>query len=235
MKHLKTFEQNIGNNTFSKEEFELLNLCYFSSNYDRIKKLIDNNPNININCKRDDYGWTPLLIAVNNCNYKIAKLLLDNGANPNIFSDVSQKGKFPFDNDTVFDKLLSSGYDIHNQSESKIKEYWNFLNILIPYLDINKQTSIFKRNGLLRVAESTAPNNISFNGITSFAMKFNFETAIKLLRKILKRNPDLTLKDYKNMDFMDHLIKNNSTEIIYILCNEFPEVEAYYNLKKYNL
>ena len=31
-----------------------------------------------------EYGWTPLLVAVNNRNYQLAKLLLDSGANANL-------------------------------------------------------------------------------------------------------------------------------------------------------
>jgi len=45
------------------------------------RKLLDAGADIN---QTTEYGWTPLLTAVNNRNYQLAKLLLDRGANPNL-------------------------------------------------------------------------------------------------------------------------------------------------------
>jgi len=45
------------------------------------RTLLDAGADIN---QTTEYGWTPLLTAVNNRNYQLARLLLDRGANPNL-------------------------------------------------------------------------------------------------------------------------------------------------------
>jgi ankyrin repeat protein len=48
---------------------------------DSAKSLIDGGANVN---QTTEYGWSPLLTAVNNRNYRLALLLLDRGADPNL-------------------------------------------------------------------------------------------------------------------------------------------------------
>jgi ankyrin repeat protein len=45
------------------------------------RALLDAGANVN---QTTEYGWTPLLTAVNNRNYKLAAMLLERGANPNL-------------------------------------------------------------------------------------------------------------------------------------------------------
>ena len=45
------------------------------------RKLLDAGADVN---QPTEYGWTPLLTAVNNRNYQLARMLLDRGANPNL-------------------------------------------------------------------------------------------------------------------------------------------------------
>jgi ankyrin repeat protein len=45
------------------------------------RALLDAGANVN---QTTEYGWTPLLTAINNRNYALAALLLDRGANPNL-------------------------------------------------------------------------------------------------------------------------------------------------------
>jgi len=45
------------------------------------RALLDGGANVN---QATEYGWTPLLTAVNNRNYKLALFLLERGANPNL-------------------------------------------------------------------------------------------------------------------------------------------------------
>jgi uncharacterized protein len=48
---------------------------------DSAKVLLDAGADVN---QTTDYGWTPLLVATNNRNYKLGLYLMDHGANPNL-------------------------------------------------------------------------------------------------------------------------------------------------------
>ena len=230
MKHLKYFENRHHNN---EDERRIINLSYHENEITLpiFKKFLDDHPDIDVNIQEDDRGWTPLLISINNCGFEFGKILLDRGADPNIFSDTPELGRSPYDNDTVMMKMIYQADIIQHQETDFQNKFWNFLDMLIPFTDLNKQTNIFKRTPLIKVAESVeGPNDIS-SGVSTI----NTEVALKLMRKFLKEEPILQIKDNKGYDFLDHLIKKSNYDIIKKLCNEFKSADIFYNSKKFNI
>jgi len=221
MKHIKYFE-NIYD--INKDENRLLTLSYHENELTLpiFKKFLDEHKNININVQNADRGWTPLLIAVNNNGFEFAKMLLDRGADPNIFSNTPELGKFPFDNDSVMKKMIDTAHELDHQSNDFINEYWNFLDTLIPFTDLDKQTEIFKRTPLIIVAEN-------------IGIRINTEVGLKLMKNFLKEKPNLSIKDNKDYDFIDHLIRKSNYDIIEELSNEFNSVDLLYKSKKFNI
>ena len=221
MKHIKYFENIINNN---EDEKRLISLCYHENEFmlPKFIDFLDEHPDVNINYQEINNGWTPLLISVHNNGFKFAKILLDRGADPNIFSNTPELGNFPFDNETVMNKMIETAHIIEHQSDILINDYWNFLDILIPLTDLDKQTEIFKRTPLIKVAEN-------------IEIRINIDVGLKLMKKFLKEKPNLSIKDNKGYDFIDHLIKRSNYDIIEQLSSEFKSVDLLYKSKKFNI
>jgi ankyrin repeat protein len=199
----------------------------------RLKNLLLENPKININV-RDGNGCTPILIAANNSNFYIMRLLLNNGADPNIFSYAPKLGQFPFDNDTVLFKMINNVahyYNAHETSSMKSKICDIILDEIIKVADLNKQTDNFKLTPLIRISKDTnSKPNLTTTDISHFG-GMNSEAGLDLMKKFIKAGADITIKDKDGKDFLDYLDK----ELIEILSKEFENVEIYNNSKKYNL
>jgi len=221
MKHLKYFENIINNN---EDEKRLISLCYHENQFmlPKFIEFLDEHPDVNINYQEIDNGWTPLLIAINNSGFEFGKILLDKGADSNIFSYTPELGKFPFDNDSAMFKMIDKLQGLEHQSTDYINKFWSFLHILIPLTDLNKQTDIFNRTPLIKVAENSE-------------IRIDINVSLKMIKNLLKEEPNIEIKDNKGYDFIYHLMKKSNLKIIEELCNEFKSVNMIYNTKKFNI
>lgn len=201
-------------------EKRLFYLSCFDDMLFKLENLIKENPNININAQ-DKNGWTPLLYATNNCQFKNMKFLIENGADPNIFSSIPKR-VFQMENDTVINKLIENGLNLESQTENFKNYFWELMKILLKITDLDKQTNIFKITPLIKVAK------MSKSELNSGAT-FTDKMTIKLINMLVNAGSDFTIKDVNNKDALDYLNEN----IIDNIKNE--DFQAYYKSKKYNL
>ena len=217
---------------YKDDEDKLLSLCYYSSSRRNIENLLSDNPKININV-RDNRGWTPLLIAVNNNNFYIARLLIKKGADPDIFSFPPPPGQFPWNNDTVLFKMIDNVvHNFENEPSSMQSKFCDIiLDELLKIADLNKQTDNLKYTPLIKIAMNTGSRQSSTTKSVTHFGGTSSENGLKLLRKFIEAGADVTIKDKDNKDFLDYLDKS----LVQILSDEYPQVEEYVDSKKYNL
>eukprot|EP01017_Pseudomicrothorax_dubius_P049157 TRINITY_DN909_c0_g1_i1.p1 TRINITY_DN909_c0_g1~~TRINITY_DN909_c0_g1_i1.p1 ORF type:complete len:319 (-),score=70.56 TRINITY_DN909_c0_g1_i1:113-1069(-) len=71
-----------------------LALATYLGRYEIVAAMLETNKSLDLDLRTSDSGFTPLMMAAKSANYDILKLLLENGAEPNIPSAFSQTALF---------------------------------------------------------------------------------------------------------------------------------------------
>lgn len=208
--HLQVVEYLLDNNAnvnqiYTEEGLMPLSLACKLNYFDISKKLIERGANINgVILADSDYVITPLFMALQNDNYKLAKLLLDQGADVEIRNEIDKTAK-----DMGLGKggewiSLFKNYKTNNE-ELNTEKKWKGIYYYRPYDDNdslgNYYINIEPRNsefGFSGTKPFTIKLHIKYKNDTMFL--FDKENSA-LVGKLLKKNKQFYLQSSRLIDF----------------------------------
>ena len=191
----------------SSQNEGLFDLAIFEEKYEIVKTLIDANININ-NCD-GFFGQPPLLTSASRCNYNITKLLLINGAEPNIMENnntslimaclkasekLEPQNIYPNDINNclnVIDILLDAGADPFNidKNNKNLFDIYEINNSIKKH--IKEYIELVQRKKMLIFMRGTLNNKSYLNNLDIY------DNIYKINNYVLnKYNPKLQQKEW---------------------------------------
>ena len=177
-----------------KNQNKLFNLCS-KCNIKEIKKIIQENSSI-INTIKDKKGLTPLHSSIKKLDIKIIELLLENGSDPNLYSN---------DGYSALHYLILGFKEVYYRST--IKDFIKILDMLIEKgADIN-QLDFNNKSPLYMIILLQHPK------ITKYFLKYNPEIdkkSLSIILQIKNKNLRQVIKDLYNIQIIEFLLLVNS-------------------------
>jgi len=189
-------------------------LCYsiFKYKYHIAKLLLKYNYDVN---KKDIKYNTPFIYAINNKNYKLAKYLIQKGAdinyngingnsNPMILS-INNK------NDKIIDLLLDNGFDVNNYNK---------------YIETPLHYALYKNNKLsptiiFKLLYYGDLNIQNIDGETPLHLLCKYHNFRNYNKVIENKKLDIFIKDKMNKKPIDYINSNHIYEFIKIVLNSY--------------
>jgi hypothetical protein len=203
------------------------NLVYYATKYNRFSILKDldlfgkeslqwfppNDQNslgtlgINVNIS-DNNGKTPLMVALENENFKITKWLLKKGAS----IDVADKmGMYPMHYATKYCDELIIIKLIYEKSQYYEHIFTNISPLIVAVIEKNKLMVSY----LVSLFPQYIINNIDSAGMTALHWATNEDQPkLKIIQKLVESGIDKEIKDHRNMTALDYAYLHDTNEAI---------------------